>query len=124
MDVPCRRCGGPTHQCQASDLAYGFACIHCDSCDESWQEQDGRPKKTRKAMPKRLEDAIENLSAAACGVRRALEAMNDRSTNCSCGSRRYEDHKEHLAAQEMRAILGRIDKVQTKLAETASKETP
>lgn len=121
MDVPCRRCGGRTHECEASDLAYGFACIHCDECDESWQEQDGRPKKERK-MKGKTAKVQEALGLAWLQVRGVLELMDTSSTTCACGSRRYENHKEHLAAQEMRAILSRIEKVKNKLAEVASKE--
>lgn len=62
------------------------------------------------------------LGEASYYVQRVLDEMNERSTSCSCGSRRYENHKEHLAAQEMRAILARIEKVKNKLAEVASKE--
>lgn len=120
MDVPCRRCGGRTHECKASDLAYGFACIHCDECDESWQEQDGRPKKERRMS--KTNEATEKLHGASLLVTAALGLMNERSTNCTCGSRRYENHKEHQAAQEMRSILARIEKVKHRLAEMSSKE--
>lgn len=116
MAKVCKICGGPIHPCKES--GGGFDCFHCDDpdCRGSFQAWGGRTIEERK-MEDKTTRARAALGMAWSQVAVALELMDTRSTNCVCGSRRHENHKEYLAAQEMRAILGRIEKLKNKLAE-------